>query len=101
MSLKKQYLKTKPECKVTFKAEKQLVQNARKACISGDFNDWKVDGLEMKKMKNGDCSVSLSLPVGQDYRYKFVFDGCRWEADQLSDRHESDGFSGSNSVVSV
>lgn len=101
MSIKKQYLKSKPECKVTFKAQKQLVKDAQKVFISGDFNNWEAQELEMKKMKSGECSISLNLPVGQEYQYKFVIDGDRWESDTEADKLVENEFSGLNSVVIV
>jgi methyl coenzyme M reductase subunit C len=40
MSIKKQYLKTKPVCKVTFRLKKAQACGARKVSIAGDFNQW-------------------------------------------------------------
>ena len=40
MPVKKQYFKTKPYCKVTFRLSKKTAGNARKASVAGDFNQW-------------------------------------------------------------
>ena len=39
MSIKKQFIKTKPVCKVTFSLE---AKEANQVSVIGDFNDWKV-----------------------------------------------------------
>ena len=46
MAVKKQFLKTKPVCKVTFTVE---AQDADKAFVCGDFNDWSQTQHELKK----------------------------------------------------
>ena len=53
MSLKKQFLKSKPICKVTFCLMDDEVQNAKKIQLLGSFNAWKVkDAVLLKKFKN-------------------------------------------------
>ena len=52
MSLKKQYLKSKPICKVTFKLKASEANNAGTAKLVGDFNAWDIQAEPMKKLKN-------------------------------------------------
>ncbi len=40
MGIKKQYLKNKPVCKVTFKIPGREANGAKSISIAGDFNDW-------------------------------------------------------------
>ena len=40
MSIKKQYLKSKPVCKVTLSLPKEAAESAKKVTVVGDFNDW-------------------------------------------------------------
>ena len=52
MSLKKQFLKSKPVCKVTFCLMEGDIQNAEKIQLLGSFNDWKEeDAILLKKFK--------------------------------------------------
>ena len=37
---KKQYLKTRPVCKVTFSLAKEAALQAERVCVVGEFNDW-------------------------------------------------------------
>ena len=40
MSIKKQFLKSRPVCKVTFRVDKEAANTAEKLYIVGDFNQW-------------------------------------------------------------
>jgi hypothetical protein len=40
MSIKKQFLKSKPVCKVTFRVPEEIGNSAKTAHVVGDFNDW-------------------------------------------------------------
>ena len=53
MSIKKQYLKTKPVCKVTFRLPEEATKSVRSANIVGEFNDWGIHANPMRKLKNG------------------------------------------------
>jgi 1,4-alpha-glucan branching enzyme len=86
MTVKKQYYKTKPYCKVTFHLSKKIVGKANKVAIAGDFNEWQVDCNLMKAQKNGDFSASVLLPKGHEYQYRFVLDGQKWVTDQTADK---------------
>ena len=50
MAISKQYLKTKPVCKVTFTVP---AKEAKKVAVVGDFNNWNPKGSMLKKLKNG------------------------------------------------
>ena len=50
MSIKKQYLKSKPEANVTFELPKEAAEGAEKVTLVGDFNDWDKSAVELKKM---------------------------------------------------
>ena len=49
MSIKKQFLKSKPVCKVTFALDADGINGAEKVAILGDFNNWNPSTHEMKK----------------------------------------------------
>ena len=65
MSLKKQYLKSKPICKVTFKLKASEANNADTAKLLGDFNAWDIQAEPMKKLKNGDI-LNIDITVIKD-----------------------------------
>ena len=62
MSLKKQYLKSKPVCKVTFSMNKEAVSGAGKVDLLGEFNNWNTaEPVKMKMLKNGSLWFFKSL----------------------------------------
>lgn len=87
MSLKKQYLKSKPECKVTFTLPKEAVKNAKKVTLVGEFNNWSKSKTPLKKMTNGSVSVTLNLVTGREYQYRYLMDGKIWENDWAADKY--------------
>lgn len=102
MSLKKQFLKTKPVCKVTFTLSKDAVVSADTVCLCGDFNNWDYTSLPMKKAKDGSFSVTVELEKDQDYQFRYLIDGVRWENDWDADNYVPTAFGDSeNSVVTV
>ncbi len=101
MSLKKQYIKTKPVCKVTFKLAEKIVAPAKKVNLAGDFNNWDIKGIPMKKAKNGEFSASVELETGKEYQFKYVIDGKVWINDTEPDKFVVNEYKGENSVVIV
>lgn len=85
MSLKKQFLKSKPVCKVTFRLTKEQAQSAEAVYLVGDFNEWSEDATPMKKLKNGDFTLGLDLESGKDYQFRYFLDGETWENDWDAD----------------
>lgn len=102
MSLKKQYLKTRPVCKVTFRLPTEAAKNAETANLVGDFNEWHPKKTPMKKLKNGSFTVTLDLPVNQEYQFRYFLNQKTWENDWEADKYVPSGVSNSeNSVVVV
>jgi 1,4-alpha-glucan branching enzyme len=102
MSVIKQYLKSKPECKVTFSLPKEAVKKAKKVTLVGEFNNWNKSKTVMKKLKNGSVSISLNLETGREYQYRFLMDGKTWENDWAADKYVASSIPGvENSVVVV
>jgi 1,4-alpha-glucan branching enzyme len=85
MSLKKQFLKSKPVCKVTFRLTKEQVKGADTVYIVGDFNEWNETATPMKKLKNGDFSLGLDLASGKDYQFRYLLNNETWENDWDAD----------------
>jgi 1,4-alpha-glucan branching enzyme len=102
MSIGKKYLGEKGVCKVTFKLPSTLAETASTATVVGEFNNWDPAGIPMKKSKTGKFSLSMELPIDNEYQFRYLVDGTKWEtdwdADALSPVPGSDEF---NSVVKV
>ncbi len=102
MSLKKQYLKDQPVCKVTFRLEKKSVGQANKVAVAGEFNNWRADKTPMKALKNGDFTATITLDKGREYQYRYVVDGKHWITDEAADKFVETGVDNAqNSVVVV
>ncbi|PKA97334.1 AMP-activated protein kinase-like protein [Flavobacteriaceae bacterium MAR_2009_75] len=73
MAISKQYLKTRPVCKVTFTVP---AEEAAKVAVVGDFNNWKANkASSLKKLKNGSFKGTLELPKESSYEFKYIIDG--------------------------
>lgn len=102
MAFKKQYLKSKAVCKVTFKISKDEAHEASKVSLVGDFNDWDTAAVPMKKLKDGSFTATLELEKDQNYQFKYLLDDKEWENDWAADAYVPSPVSYSdNSVVSV
>jgi len=71
MSIKKQFIKTKPVCKVTFSIE---AKETKTAAVVGDFNNWTAADGELSKLKNGTFKGTFDLPVDNSYEFKYFID---------------------------
>ena len=100
-SLKKQYVKANNICKVTFRLPKDAAHNAELVTIVGDFNNWNLTENKMKKLKNGDFTLTLDLPCSREYRFRYLIDANRWENDWFADKYLPNNFGADDSVVVV
>ena len=102
MPLKKQYLKSKPICKVTFTLDKKHVGEAKKVALLGDFNDWKdKKSNQMRKLKDGAFSRTLDLEVGKAYQFRYFVDGETWVNDPKADGYVPSQYGTDNCLVEV
>jgi 1,4-alpha-glucan branching enzyme len=95
--LKKQRLKTRPVCKVTFILPEGA--EARTAHLVGDFNNWDQKALPMKKLKDGTFKAIIELEAGREYQYRYLVNGSEWINDDAADRYVAHPYGGENSVV--
>lgn len=102
MSVAKQYLRSRPICKVKFTLPETLAKSARNVCLAGDFNNWDAAGCKLRKQKDGRFIATLELEPGREYQYRYVLDGERWESDIEADKLVPNNVcSAHNSVVVV
>jgi 1,4-alpha-glucan branching enzyme len=99
MSIKKQYLKSKPVCKVTFKVESEQAAGATKAVLVGDFNQWDESAHEMKQLKDGSFTVSVDLETGREYQFRYFLDETIWLTDAEADNTVPSGFGDAHNAV--
>ncbi|GDY27777.1 MULTISPECIES: isoamylase early set domain-containing protein [unclassified Agarivorans] len=105
MPLKKQYLKSKPEVKVTFEIEKEATQDAEQIFLLAEFNEWQP--LELSKLKNGKFKVVVNVPTDQQASYQFKYKLCladgveAYDNDWEADAYQANGVDGDNSVLQL
>lgn len=85
MSIQKQFLKSKPLCKVTFEVPSELVAGAEKVAVLGDFNSWKPGTHELKKLKDGKFKATFDLETGKQYQFRYLVDDANWINDPEAD----------------
>jgi len=100
-SLQKQYVKSKNVCKVTFRLPKEAAPDAKSVTIVGDFNKWDITETKMKKLRNGDFTLTLELPCDREYSFRYLIDANRWEKDWFADKHIPGDSGVDDSVVVV
>lgn len=100
MSLKKQPLKSKPVCKVTFRVSKDAAKNAQSIHVVGDFNDWSKTKTPMKALKSGEFTALVEVSSDQaEYQFRYLYDGKTWENDWHADDYVGNGYGVENSVL--
>ena len=101
MSIKKQFLKSKPVCKVTFQVSEKMGNSAKIAHVVGEFNDWNTLATPMKKLKTGAFSTRLDLEKGREYQFRYLLDENNWQNDVDADKFVTTPFGDSNNSVIV
>lgn len=98
MAIKKQFLKSKPVCKVTFSVP---AEEAKKVSVVGSFNDWNEKKAVLKKLKNGTFKGTVDLETGTSYEFKYIVDG-EYVNDTEADAYAWSDFAGAeNSVLNL
>ena len=102
MSIKKSFLKTKPEANVTFQLPAEAAEGAAKVTLVGEFNDWSETATELKKLKSGVFKTTIKLETGKEYQFRYLIDGEKWENDWEADKYVANNFTfEENSVVAL
>lgn len=95
----KQYLKTRPACRVTFRLPKEAAPKAKFVSVVGDFNNWSITETPLKKLKNGDFKITVTLPCNREYKFRYLIDADRWENDWNADKYVPNCYGGDDSVI--
>lgn len=99
MSIRKQFLKSKPVCKVTFKIPEKTGNSAKKAHVVGEFNNWSISATPMKRLKTGAFSVTMKLEKGRSYQFRYLLEQSKWENDPDADGYSPTPFGDSHNCV--
>ena len=97
MAITKQYLKTKPVCKVTFMVPDE---SASDVAVVGDFNDWTADAWKLKKLKNGSFKGTFDLPKDAQYQFRYLVDGT-YVNDTEADGYEWNSYAAAENAILV
>ena len=101
MSLKKQFNEKKRICKVTFTLADEIANSANNINLAGEFNDWDINNIPLKKQKSGEFSTSVNLKQGREYEFKYLIDGKNWLNEPDADMFVPNVFESDNSVIVV
>ncbi len=97
--IKKQYLKNRPRCKVTFSLDKGTGANS--AALVGDFNAWDKGATPMQALKDGRFKVVVELDTEKAYEFRYLLDEGQWVNETEADSYAPNPFAGENSVIKV
>ncbi|RCS26414.1 glycoside hydrolase [Polaribacter sp. WD7] len=98
MAIKKQFLKSKPVCKVTFTVP---AEDAKKVAVVGSFNEWSEKATPLKKLKNGSFKGTVDLDAGNSYEFRYVVDGNYINEEEADAFAWSDFAGADNSVLNL
>lgn len=98
MPLSKKLSKDKTLCKVGFSLPEDAAAGAKKLYLAGEFNAWKP--APMRKAK-GVFSLSLELPAGASYQYRYVTDAGQWLNDTEADCYVFNSYADTDNSVAV
>src|SRR5215208_6382702 len=96
--IQKAYSKSGRACRVTFRVPTGQVA-AESGAVLGEFNEWHPDAHRLERRKDGSFSLTVSLPVGREYRFRYLFDGANWENDESADAYVPNRFGTQDSVL--
>jgi 1,4-alpha-glucan branching enzyme len=98
MAISKQYLKSKPVCKVTFSI---LAEDANEVAVVGNFNEWNAEAVQLKKLKNGTFKGTVDLEKDNSYEFRYIVDGDYINDDQADAYAWNDYASAENGVLNL
>lgn len=102
MAVTKTRVKGKSLYKVRFTVPSERADGVARVSLAGEFNGWGAQDLEMKRDRGGSFSLSLVLPMGREYQYRYLLDGSLWINDESADGYRHCDFGNcDNSVLSL
>ena len=99
MPISKNFLKSRPSCKVKFQLSEAIAHGASNMYLVGDFNKWDDTSDPMKKMKDGGFSLEIELPLGQDSQFRYRSSDNVWLNDPEADAYVPCAYTGAENFV--
>jgi 1,4-alpha-glucan branching enzyme len=84
-------------CIVTFDLPAGV--NAQTAHLVGEFNDWDRETHAMHRTSGGSFVLTIGLPAGRTYRFRYLLDDERWENDWQADAYEPNSYGSYDSII--
>lgn len=91
MSIKKNYSEENGTRKITF-TFKENINSIDTVRIPGEFNNWDVQCVPMKRLKTGGFSQTIRLEAGKSYQFRYLINDSVWANDQEADEYVPNGF---------
>lgn len=89
--IKKSFVKSKQQYKVTFEVPADQVGEGRDVRVLGNFNDWSWDGGLVLKAGKGAYKGATEIPAGH-YQFRYLVDGWDWKNDDSADAYTDSGY---------
>ena len=99
MGIRKQFLKSRPTCKVTFNIPEEMGSDATDAHVVGEFNGWSTSATPMQRLKNGAFKATMELPTGRSYQFRYLLGQSQWANDPDADDRLPTPFGDSHNSV--
>jgi macrodomain Ter protein organizer (MatP/YcbG family) len=99
--INKEYFGADSYCRVTLRLPKEAVGDADGVAVVGDFNNWDKEAMPMKRHRSGDFEITIALPAGREYRFRYLIDGSRWENDWCADSYYPNSYGCDDSVLII
>ncbi|WP_179354225.1 isoamylase early set domain-containing protein [Winogradskyella vidalii] len=97
MAIKKQYLKSKPICKVTFTVP---AEEAKSVAVVGSFNEWNTKkATKLKKLKSGAFKGTIDLEKDNSYEFRYLVDGTSYLNDDEADEFVWNEYAGAENGI--
>ena len=74
---------------------------ATRASVCGEWDGWAIEAHPMERAAEGGFRLTVELPAGRSYRFRYLLDGERWENDWAADAYVPNGFGGEDSLVDL
>lgn len=86
--------------RVTFELPSSLW--AERVNLVGDFNDWDTTRDELRQSRNnGNWRITVVLPVGREYQFRYLVNGRDWQNEWHADRYVQNKYGTDNSVITT
>ena len=96
--IKKQHLKSRPVCKLTFELPADFEADTLE--LVAEWNGW--EPVPFDHLKNGKWKLVQEVPPGADYPFRYrrtLGEEATWLDDESADRFEPNEFGTSNGVI--